>query len=84
MEEKLVQALYSYMVDIATMFGADRDRATKELKESLDFEIELAKVSDHVIVATWNFVNLYAVRQSDFSTKILEDIEILEGWFLCR
>ncbi|XP_054271423.1 neprilysin-2 isoform X2 [Macrosteles quadrilineatus] len=45
MEEKLVQALYSYMVDIATMFGADRDRATKELKESLDFEIELAKIS---------------------------------------
>lgn len=45
MEEKLVAALYSYMVDIAVMFGADRDRAQKELKESLEFEIKLANVS---------------------------------------
>lgn len=33
------------MVDIAVLFGADRDRATAELKESLDFEIKLANVS---------------------------------------
>jgi len=45
MEEKLVQALYSYMVDIAVMFGADRERARKELMESLNFEIKLANIS---------------------------------------
>lgn len=45
LDEKLVAALYSYMVDIATMFGADRDRAKTELKESLQFEIMLANVS---------------------------------------
>ncbi|XP_046670651.1 neprilysin-2 isoform X2 [Homalodisca vitripennis] len=45
MEEKLVAALYSYMVDIAVLFGADRTRATKELKESLEFEIKLANIS---------------------------------------
>lgn len=45
LDEKLVAALYSYMVDIATMFGADRDRAKTELKESLKFEIMLANVS---------------------------------------
>lgn len=33
------------MVDIAVLFGADKDRATQELKESLDFEIKLANVS---------------------------------------
>lgn len=33
------------MVDIAVLFGADRDRATRELKESLEFEIKLANVS---------------------------------------
>jgi len=33
------------MVDIAVLFGADRQKATEELRESLDFEIELAKIS---------------------------------------
>jgi predicted metalloendopeptidase len=33
------------MVDIAVLFGADRQRAVKELRESLDFEISLAKIS---------------------------------------
>jgi len=33
------------MVDIAMMFGAYRPRATAELRNSLDFEIELAKIS---------------------------------------
>lgn len=44
-EEKIVSAYYRYMVDIAVLFGADRQRAVKELKESLDFEIGLAKIS---------------------------------------
>jgi len=33
------------MVDIAVLFGADRQSAAKELRESLDFEISLAKIS---------------------------------------
>jgi len=44
-DEKIVSAYYRYMVDIAVLFGADRRRATKELRESLDFEIGLAKIS---------------------------------------
>lgn len=43
--DKLVSAYYSYMVDIAVKMGADRERASKELKESLEFEIALANVS---------------------------------------
>lgn len=45
MDEKIVAAYYRYMVDVAVLFGADRQRAVKELKESLDFEIGLAKIS---------------------------------------
>lgn len=33
------------MVEIAQIFGADRKRAERELKESLEFEIKLANVS---------------------------------------
>ncbi|XP_050295817.1 neprilysin-2 isoform X1 [Anthonomus grandis grandis] len=45
MDDKLVKAYYEYMVDIAVLFGANRDRATKELKESLEFEMKLANIS---------------------------------------
>lgn len=45
MKDKLVKAYYDYMVDIAVLFGADRERASKELMESLEFEIQLGNVS---------------------------------------
>ncbi|XP_011705205.1 PREDICTED: membrane metallo-endopeptidase-like 1, partial [Wasmannia auropunctata] len=40
--DKIVQAYYKYMVDIAVILGANPDRARIELKESLEFEIKLA------------------------------------------
>jgi membrane metallo-endopeptidase-like protein 1 len=43
--DKLVNAYYEYMVDIAVLFGADKERAASELKESLSFEIKLANIS---------------------------------------
>lgn len=54
LSDKLVQAYYEYMVDIAVLLGADRARAQSELKDSLDFEMKLANVSasipqDHFI-----------------------------------
>ncbi|KAJ8929212.1 hypothetical protein NQ314_018091 [Rhamnusium bicolor] len=42
LDDKIVRAYYNYMVDIAVLFGADRDSAVRELRESLDFEIKLA------------------------------------------
>ncbi|XP_018915735.2 neprilysin-2 isoform X2 [Bemisia tabaci] len=45
LNEKIVAAYYDYMVDVAILFGADRERAVKELRESLDFEIALANIS---------------------------------------
>lgn len=41
----ILAAYYSYMVDIAVIFGADEARAEKELKETLDFEMKLVTVS---------------------------------------
>lgn len=43
-EDKIVSAYYDYMVDLAVIYGADRSRATKELMDSLNFEIALANV----------------------------------------
>lgn len=42
---KVVGTYYKYMVDVAVVLGANRDVAMRELKESLEFEIELAKIS---------------------------------------
>lgn len=44
-DEKIVQAYYDYMVDIAVILGADKARASEELKESLEFEMKLANIS---------------------------------------
>ena len=50
--EKLVDAYYKYLVDIAVALGAKRDRAAKEIRESIEFEMKLANVSVHVPVAS--------------------------------
>lgn len=52
LNDKLVQSYYEYMVDIATLLGADRARAEVELKESLQFEISLANVSSLYIYSS--------------------------------
>lgn len=44
-KEKVVQAYYKYMVDVAEVLGAKRQQAENELAESLNFEMELAKVT---------------------------------------
>ncbi|KAF4525127.1 hypothetical protein B566_EDAN005069 [Ephemera danica] len=45
MDDKVVKAYYSYMVDLAVIFGAERTTAENELKESLMFEMKLANIS---------------------------------------
>lgn len=46
-----MDAYYKYLVDIAVILGATRDRAAKEIRESIEFEMKLANVSVHVLVA---------------------------------
>ncbi|XP_016921652.1 neprilysin-2 isoform X2 [Apis cerana] len=43
--DKIVQAYYSYMVDISVILGANRTDAEVELRESLEFEMNLANIS---------------------------------------
>lgn len=43
--DKMVDSYYRYMVDVAIKLGATRDRAEIELKQSLEFEVNLAKIS---------------------------------------
>ncbi|XP_073976789.1 M13 family metallopeptidase neprilysin 2 isoform X3 [Rhodnius prolixus] len=45
LEDRIVAAYYSYMVDLAVLLGAEKEKAEAELKETLDFEIQLANVS---------------------------------------
>lgn len=57
-KDKLVQAYFNFMVDIAVAFGADKTRALKELKDTLEFEIKLANVS------TNTFDSILHIRKS--------------------
>ncbi|XP_032593275.1 neprilysin-2 isoform X3 [Drosophila grimshawi] len=43
--ETLVTAYYDYMVDIAVLFGANKDQAKTQLLTSLEFEMALANIS---------------------------------------
>lgn len=45
LDNPVVSAYHSFQVDMAILYGADKDRAVKDMKEALDFEIGLAKVS---------------------------------------
>ncbi|XP_015116946.1 neprilysin-2 isoform X2 [Diachasma alloeum] len=45
LDDKIVKAYYSYMVDIAVILGAKREFAEKQLLQSLKFEIKLANIS---------------------------------------
>ncbi|XP_034935733.1 neprilysin-2-like [Chelonus insularis] len=45
LDDKIVKAYYNYMVDVAIILGAERERAKTELMESLLFEINLANIS---------------------------------------
>ena len=45
LEEDRVTSYFNYMVNVAVLLGADRAKAEEQLKQSLLFEIELAKAS---------------------------------------
>ena len=68
MNDKIVSAYYNYMVDIAQILGADKESATQELKESLEFEIKLANVSTifiKIIIA----IRFFNLRVTNYQWK---------------
>lgn len=44
MNSSIVQSYYSYQVDMAVIFGANRGFAENEMMKSLEFEFDLANV----------------------------------------
>ena len=42
--DKDVKAYLEYQIGLATLLGADKERARKELTETVEFEIQLANV----------------------------------------
>lgn len=44
LNDSVVQAYYEYMVDMATIFGANKTRARDEMLDVLEFEMKLANV----------------------------------------
>ena len=47
LEDKDVKAYLDYQVELATLLGADKERARKEQTDVVLFEIQLANVSYH-------------------------------------
>ena len=45
LEDPDVQAYQEYMQDVALLLGADKDTVIDDIKETIKFEIELAKIS---------------------------------------
>lgn len=45
-DNKISKAYYEYMIDIAVLLGAEKADARSELSQSLQFEIQLANVSE--------------------------------------
>lgn len=73
-DDATIKAYYKYMVDVAVIFGANRNRAERELKESLGFEIKLANVSSLEFLLMLKFerknkFQLFLYSKKDFFTK---------------
>lgn len=44
LNETLVKAYHEYMIDLAVLFGANREKAEEELLQALQFEMKLSNV----------------------------------------
>lgn len=44
LENSVVAAYHKFQVDMAVLYGAERERAEKDMKEAFEFETALAKV----------------------------------------
>jgi hypothetical protein len=65
-----VQAYHAYQVDMAVLYGADRSRAEKEMREVLDFEFALANVSSARVSSFFpSRVNEDLLLVVDFTSK---------------
>lgn len=65
LDDKIVRAYYNYMVDIAVIYGAERERAETELMESLEFEIALANVRNNKLsISLYQQIDMPSIHNS--------------------
>lgn len=64
LDNPIVKAYHSYQVDMAVLYGADRNRAEKEMKEVLEFEFALANVRKKIYLIEFEiFIFQFSSRQ---------------------
>lgn len=56
-----MKAYYDFMVDLAVILGADRERAQEELRETLELEMKLANVSFSIDYLERNNIKLICI-----------------------
>lgn len=56
-ESKQVRAYYEFMIDAAVIFGANKTFSQSEMLDTLQFEMDLAKVSSYSIQSSKNELN---------------------------
>lgn len=76
-DSKFVKGYFQYMIDVAVELGSQKVTAERELRESLDFEIELAKISlskedRRNITMLYNVMTIAEIQQNFPSIKWLE------------
>lgn len=54
----IVKAYHKYQVDMAVLYGADRKRAEKEMRDVLEFEFALANVSEIITLRSTEFCDI--------------------------
>jgi len=81
-EDKNVQAYFTFMKDVAILLGADKDEAEDQMKKVLEFEIQVANISlpreqRRDARALYNPMTISQLSQLDPSTPWLEYINTL-------
>lgn len=80
-DDKIVQAYYSYMVDVAVIYGADRKAAKEELMEALNFEMKLANVSQLNFSTMEEKVHVFHPKTLYFSSKKTRSlVDLVAKW----
>ncbi|OXU18458.1 hypothetical protein TSAR_003726 [Trichomalopsis sarcophagae] len=73
---EVVQAYYNYMVDIAVILGADRVRATRDLRKALDLERDITFVSIIIRISVeTELASSFPSIASAINLRRLEDLE---------
>ena len=70
----IMQTYYNLLVNVATLLGAERNRAKREMKELIEFEIELASVSWVVRYASFFVFGFCKIKTRHSKTCFLIDV----------